>query len=103
MYRTTAIVCIPSVWPEGFPLVALEAMASGAPIVCFDAPGLLEACGDAAAFARFGDVDDLAARIVELAEDPVSRRRLSERGRQRAQGFSWTKTYDGLAALIATL
>ena len=103
LYRAASIVCIPSVWPEGFPLVALEAMATGTPVVCFDAPGLSEACGDAAAFARFGDAGDLGRTIAALAGDPARLEELSRRGLARAGEFSWPRTYETLATLIAEL
>ena len=43
-----AIVVVPSRWPEPFGLVALEALASGAALICSPRGGLPEVAGDAA-------------------------------------------------------
>ena len=46
-----AIVVVPSRWPEPFGLVALEAMACGAALICSPRGGLPEVAGDAAVYA----------------------------------------------------
>jgi glycosyltransferase involved in cell wall biosynthesis len=41
---------------------------------------------------RHGDVDGLAARMVELADSPALVARLGTRGRRFAEGLTWERT-----------
>ncbi|MFD5177990.1 glycosyltransferase family 4 protein [Nocardia sp. NPDC058379] len=83
------IACIPSMY-EGFSLPAVEAMASGTPLVASRAGALPEVVGDCAELVAPGDIDALTDVLGELLADPRRRRRMSERGRQRAVDlFSW--------------
>jgi glycosyltransferase involved in cell wall biosynthesis len=77
---------------EGSGLTLLEAMCAGTPVLAARSPGVVETCGDAAAFFDPRDPADLAARMAEVAGDPARRRDLAERGRRRAAEFSWTRS-----------
>lgn len=90
--RSSSVACLPSTWAEGFPLAALEAMATGLPVICSDSPGMLEACGDAALVAPMGDVGGLADAIVTLAGSDAEWERRSASGWERARRFSWERT-----------
>jgi glycosyltransferase involved in cell wall biosynthesis len=92
-----AIVVVPSRWPEPFGLVALEAMASGAALVCSPRGGLPEVAGDAALYAD--GPDELAAAIRALAADETRRAALAEAGRQRARQFDVPVIAERLAGL----
>jgi glycosyltransferase involved in cell wall biosynthesis len=59
---------------------SLEYMALGKPVVAFDLPETRVACRNAALYATPNSSADLAAKIIELARDPVLRRRLGEAG-----------------------
>lgn len=95
--RSSSVACLPSTWAEGFPLAALEAMATGLPVICSDSPGMLEACGDAAMVAPMGEVDGLAEAIVTLAGSEAEWERRSALGWERAQQFSWERTARAIA------
>jgi glycosyltransferase involved in cell wall biosynthesis len=82
-----AIVGMPSRWQEPFGLTALEAMASGAALVCSPRGGLPEVGGDAALYADPDDTPAVAAAILALATDPVRREALAQAGRERAKRF----------------
>jgi glycosyltransferase involved in cell wall biosynthesis len=82
-----AIVVVPSRWAEPFGLVALEALASGAALICSPRGGLAEVAGDAALYADPDRPDDIAAAIRTLAGDEARRAALVEAGRRRAQQF----------------
>jgi len=82
-----AIVVVPSRWQEPFGLVALEALASGAALICTARGGLREVAGDAAVYADPDEPGALAAAIRSLANDPTRRAALAEAGRARARSF----------------
>jgi glycosyltransferase involved in cell wall biosynthesis len=94
-----AIVVVPSRWPEPFGLVALEALASGAALVCSPRGGLREVAGDAAVYADPDDPTAIAAAIRMLGRDEPQRAALAEAGRQRAQQFDVPLIAAQLAAL----
>jgi UDP-glucose:(glucosyl)LPS alpha-1,2-glucosyltransferase len=82
-----AIVVVPSRWQEPFGLVALEALASGAALICSDRGGLREVGGDVAIYLDPDDPAALAATICALANNPARRAALEQAGRERAQLF----------------
>ena len=94
-----AIVVVPSRWPEPFGLVALEALASGAALICSSRGGLPEVAGEAAVYADPDHPDAIAAAIRGLAADPARRAALAEAGRQRARQFDVAVIAAQLAAL----
>jgi len=94
-----AIVVVPSRWPEPFGLVALEALASGAALVCSPRGGLPEVAGDAAIYANPDDPAAIAAAIRTLGRDQSRRAALAEAGRRRAQRFDVPLIAARLAAL----
>lgn len=69
---------------EAQPLVALEAMAAGVPVVATDVGGCREALGDAGLLTAVGDPRATAAAILRLAGDDLLRARLAQAGRRRA-------------------
>ena len=72
-------------WLEGFGLPALEAMASGAPVILSTTSSLPEVGGDAALYVDPASPESIAAAILRLAGDPALRQALSRAGRERAQ------------------
>jgi UDP-glucose:(glucosyl)LPS alpha-1,2-glucosyltransferase len=94
-----AIVVMPSRWQEPFGLTALEAMASGAALVCSPRGGLPEVGGNAAVYADPDDPPAVAEAIVALAADPARRAAASDAGRRRAQHFDMSDAVAMLHAL----
>jgi glycosyltransferase involved in cell wall biosynthesis len=94
-----AIVVVPSRWPEPFGLVALEALASGAALICSPRGGLPEVAGDAAIYANPDNPAEVAAAIRALGTDEARRAALAEAGRQRARQFDVPVIAARLAAL----
>ncbi len=82
-----AIVVVPSRWAEPFGLVALEAMASGAALICSPRGGLPEVAGDAALYADPDESGALARAIRTLAGDVPRRTALAAAGQERAKLF----------------
>jgi glycosyltransferase involved in cell wall biosynthesis len=74
-------VVIPSLKEETAPLSALEALASGCPLLVSDRGALPEFVGGGRGLvSRAGDVGDLAAKLVQLVRDDEFCRRASEEG-----------------------
>jgi glycosyltransferase involved in cell wall biosynthesis len=94
-----AIVVVPSRWAEPFGLVALEALASGAALICSPRGGLREVAGDAAVYADPDRPSEIAAAIRALAGDEPRRAALAETGWQRVQRFDVPVIAARLAAL----
>ncbi len=82
-----ALVVVPSRWPEPFGLTALEAMASGAALICSPHGNLPDLVRDAAVLADPDDVGALADAITTLAHDEPRRAALGTAGLRRAQAF----------------
>ncbi len=98
LLKTADIYAQPSRW-EGFGIAALEAMASGLPVVVSNVPGLAEVVADAGLQFSPGDHEQLATCLKMLLENFGLRQRLSRAARERAKEFSIAKTrdcYEGL-------
>ncbi len=93
----TALV-YPSLY-EGFGLPPLEMMACGRPVIVSNRASLPEVVGSAGITVEPEDSDAIAAAIRELVSNRELAEQLSERGRQQASRFSWTKTAAGTAAV----
>ena len=99
----TAIVVMPSRWQEPFGLTALEAMASGAVLLCSARGGLPEVGGDAAIYVDPDDPAGMADAIVALANDPGRLAALSRAGRERAGKFDLGPTRRRLDAIRGSI
>jgi glycosyltransferase involved in cell wall biosynthesis len=92
LLASAEVACIPSLY-EGFSLPAVEAMASGTPIVASRAgalPEVVGADGECARLVTPADVGELTAVLGHLLDSPLERHRLGAAGRRRALDvFSW--------------
>lgn len=75
LYRAADIVLQPSLRPEGYGLVAAEALAAGRPVIASKIGALAELVTDGAngILVPAGDVDALAAALARLAGDAAFR------------------------------
>lgn len=92
LFASAEVACIPSLY-EGFSLPAVEAMASGTPVVASRAgalPEVLGADGECADLVTPGDVDELTRALGRLLDSPDRRHWMGTAGRRRALDvFSW--------------
>jgi glycosyltransferase involved in cell wall biosynthesis len=79
---------------EGWGITVIEAAACATPSLASDSPGLRDSVchGETGFLVRHGDVDALAARMVEVADSPALVARLGERARRFAEGLTWERT-----------
>jgi glycosyltransferase involved in cell wall biosynthesis len=92
-----SVVALPSLWPENFPTVALEALQRGRPLVASRVGGLPELVGeDNGALVRAGDVDELAAALGALLGNPDLLRRLGAGSAARAERYGVEEFLDAL-------
>lgn len=76
-----------------------EYMLFAKPIVQFDLPEARFIAGDCALYAANNDNADMAARILELIDDPERAREMGRRGRQRLlERFVWDMSEQQLLA-----
>lgn len=89
------------VWPslyEGFGLPPLEAMACGTPVMTSSGSSLPEAVGDGAVLVDPTDLDAIAEGLRKILMDETLRATLRDAGRERAAGFTWRRTAEGVVA-----
>lgn len=86
-YREASLVVVPSVWPEPFGLVGIEAMSYGKPVVAFDVGGIPEWLQDGVTGFLITpyDVKEMAAKIDYLLEHPELAREMGMNGRARGE------------------
>lgn len=79
---------------EGFSLFALEALASGSPLVAFDIPGLSWNDSSVAMKAKSFDVDEYSLLLKKAAQDKNLISKMSINARSFAGNFTWDKVAD---------
>jgi glycosyltransferase involved in cell wall biosynthesis len=91
---------------EGAPVVAIEALASGIPVVATDAGGTRTVVDDneTGFLAPVGNVDELAAHLIRLRDDPALRASFGQTGATRMrERFSTERMVDDINAVYAKI
>jgi glycosyltransferase involved in cell wall biosynthesis len=89
---------------EGFCLPLLEAMATGAPVVCTDADGNRDFCEhERNCLIAESAPEAVAAAIARLLGDPALRARLGEAGIETARRYAWEPLIDELDAFMRSV
>ncbi|MDP3912006.1 MAG: glycosyltransferase family 4 protein [Gemmatimonadales bacterium] len=92
-HHSAHIFCAPNTGNESQGIVLLEAMAAGCPVVASNIDGFAAVVTDGVEglLVRPKDPDALAEALLTLADDPALRAQMADRGRERAQHFSWER------------
>ncbi|WP_404443942.1 glycosyltransferase [Microbacterium marinum] len=103
-YRSLHVLAVPSVptaqWTEQFGRVAVEAMASGIPVVASTAGALPDVVGDAGILVPPADAQALAQSILVAARDAAA---IRVRGLARAAESTWEAVADHYVDLYDTV
>jgi len=93
-YQALDVLVVPSLttpsWVEQFGRVAVEAMASGVPVIASDSGALPDVIGDAGILVPEGDPSALRAALEDLSRDPERWLTLQGAGLRRAERYSWS-------------
>lgn len=94
-YSQAAMVVLPSIWPEPFGLVGIEAMSYAKPVVAFRVGGIPEWLEDGVTgfLVPPEDVKSLAERISYLLEHPTQAQEMGRAGRERVEQFFSKEVY----------
>jgi glycosyltransferase involved in cell wall biosynthesis len=116
LYRRAAVLALPSVHQtcygrsvrvsELLGLAALEAMASGTPVVCSRLGGLVEVVVDGVTgfLVEPGNVEELRGRLSQLLDDPPLAERLGRNARELVlERFTWRACAERCLAAYAEL
>ena len=88
IYRQTRLLLVPSVWEEGFGMVALEAQSCGIPVIASARGGLPEAVGDGGVLVR--DYRNVDAWVDAIGLASNSYGAVAERALRHAAGEQFT-------------
>jgi glycosyltransferase involved in cell wall biosynthesis len=102
IYSLADILVLPSTGVENFPLVVLEAMATGKPIILSELPGVRTIIenGKEGLFIKPADFRDLADKLRYLLNNPSVRKKFGENGRIKVENnYSWEIIIQKLASI----
>ena len=91
---------------EGFPMVMIEGMACGLPVVSFDfkcGPYDIIKDGNNGYIVTDGDIDTFAERLTKLMTEDVLRKKMSESALEISETFSEEKVMEKWIDLFETL
>lgn len=100
-YRHADVLVMPSLY-ESFGLPALEALASGCPVIVSRVGGLPEVYGEGAMYCDPYNPTDIADRIRLMVSDRAVRQRYCTAGHSVATQYDWDATAEQLATLMRT-
>jgi glycosyltransferase involved in cell wall biosynthesis len=99
LLKGASLVVIPSLY-EGFCLPMVESMACARPTIAANASCLPEVSGSVLQYFDPCSIEDMAACMERLLEDPEARTRLAQLGRERAATFSWKGCAEGTLRVL---
>ena len=103
LLRAHDVVCVLSRWDDPFPLVVLEAMASGCAVVAASRGGIPEAAGGAAVLVPSDDPASVAAILGAWASQPAALAAAKRASVNRAAGATWEKAARQLVDALGAI
>ena len=94
-YRRSTVVAVPSLWPEPFGLVGLEAMAVARPVVASMTGGIVDwlESGITGLGVAPGDVQQLREALTTVLDDPALARTMGRAGRRSLDARFTARTH----------
>lgn len=101
---TSDVFVLPSL-SEGFPVVSLEAMASGLPIVATKVGGLPEIVkdGENGFLVEPKSPEQIAERVLLFLNNDELRQRISRNNKEKVKEYSWGSVVSKLERLYQSL
>lgn len=90
VYRKTDVLLVPSIWPECFGIIIIEAMASGIPVIASRIGGIPEIVEDGKTgyLIEAGNAEELANKMSEFIKEPSKISLLGGNGFKNVLAFS---------------
>jgi glycosyltransferase involved in cell wall biosynthesis len=104
--RSARMLVVPSILPEAFGMVGIEAMACSKPVIAFDSGGISDWLQDGKTgyLVPAKDISMLADRIASLLQDPHKAAAMGREGRRLAMGtFNKEAHFDRLLSIFETI
>ena len=102
-YRSADVVAVPSLWPEPFGIVGLEAMSNGLPVVGSRVGGIPEWLRDGATgyLTEPGNPIDLARRLLLLLENDQMRNAFGQNALNDVRSrYSWENHWNSFVDIV---
>lgn len=88
LYAQADIIVFPSLWPEPFGRIAIEAMAAGKPVIGSSIGGIKETITEGTGILIDpGNVEQLREAIILLMHNPSLRKEMGRRGKKVVEGL----------------
>ncbi len=98
IYQDADIVVFPSIWPEPFGRIALEAMAAGTVVVGSNIGGIAETLKETGILIEPGNHEELHRTLKKLIAKPVLRKKIGKKGIKCAKAYEEKKIVQKLIA-----
>lgn len=104
-FRAADAFCCPSIWQDPFPMVNLEAMACGLPVVATKVGGIPEAFREGGGLlVEPNSPEQLADAVSTLLHNEAARNEIAREGYQSfVKNFTWSAVRDQYQQVVATL